>query len=120
MAKMKEEYETQLAKERDEFQSLLADAKGQIDKLTAENSQMLFEVSKLTSESNNLEERNSTLVTSCAHTVTRKNTVIAMKDSEIETMTRMLEEQDFIISEISQQLIRAKEYLTSKQQVSSS
>jgi chromosome segregation ATPase len=118
LAKMREEYETQLAKERNEFQSSLADVRGQSEKLAAENSQLLSKVSRLTSENGNLEERNSTLVMSCANMVSRKNTAIAVKDSEIETMTRVLKEQDFIISEISQQLVRAKEYLTSKQQVS--
>ena len=118
LAKMKEEYETNLAKERGEFQSSLADAKEQGEKLTAENSQLLSKMSKLTSENDILEKRNSTLVTSCAHTVSRKNVAIATKDSEIETMTRVLMEQDVIISEISQQLIKAKEHMTSKQQVS--
>jgi chromosome segregation ATPase len=117
LAKMKEEYEIKLTKERDEFQSSLADVRGQSEKLAAENSQLLSKVSRLTSEYDNLEERNSTLVMSCANTVSRKNTAIAVKDSEIETMTRVLKEQDFIISEISQQLVRAKECLTSKQQV---
>ena len=70
------------------------------------------------SENDNLEERNSTLVLSCANTVSRKNTAIAVKDSEIESMTKVLKEQDFIISEISQQLVKAKECLISKQQVS--
>ena len=118
LAKMKEEYETKLAEDRDEFQSSLADIREQSDKLTAENSQLLSKVSKLASENDNLEERNSTLVLSCASTVSRKNTVIAMKDSEIETITKVMKEQDFIISEISQQLVKAKECLTSKQQVS--
>ena len=103
---------------RDELQSSLADVREQSEKLTAENSQLLSKVSKLTSENDNLEERNSTLVMSCANTVSRKNTAIAVKDSEIETMTRVMKEQDFIISEISQQLIKVKECLTSKQQVS--
>ena len=119
LAKEKQEHETQLTKERDEFQSSLADARELDEKLTAENSQLLSEVSKLKSGNAILQYRNSTLVTSCAHTVTRKNMAIAKKDSEIEEMTRALQEQDCIISEISQQLIRAREYLTAKQQVSS-
>ena len=118
LAKIKDEHETQLAKERDEFQSSLANARELGEKIAAENSQLLSEVSNLRSENDNLEKRNSTLVTSCAHTVSRKNRAIATKDSEIEAMTTVVQEQDCIISEISQQLIGAKEYLTSKQQVS--
>ena len=80
------------------------------------------EFTKLRSEITSLQDTNSKLQSDIAETDTaiQKNCAsINRKDTEIEAKSRALEEKDATISAMSEQLTKTREYLTTKEQVSS-
>ena len=99
-------FETQLAKERE---------------LMVDNQDLQTELSKSRSETAALTATNSKL----RYDIAEKDTAIQMKDasakrkdSELEAKSRALEEKDATISAMSEQLTKTREYLATKQQVS--
>ena len=99
-------FETQLAKEREANKKLMVD-----------NQDLQTELSKTAA----LTGTNSKLRSDIAE----KDTAIQMKDasskrkdSELEAKSRALEEKDTTISAMSEQLTKTREYLATKQQVS--
>ena len=99
-------FETQLAKEREANRKLMVD-----------NQDLQTELSKTAAlTGTNLKLRSD---------ITEKDTAIQMKDasakrkdSELEAKSRALEEKDATISAMSEQLTKTREYLATKQQVS--
>ena len=127
LSKEKEYYEAQLAqerklletksaKEREQFEMLLTNEREVSKRLVVENHHLQSEISKLESKINSVQGTSSTL--NGADIALASSRTIERKDSEIEAKTRALQEKDVIISGMSEQLTRAREYLASKQQVS--
>ena len=103
-------FETQLAKEREANRKLMVDSQD-----------LQTELSKSRSETAALTGTNSKLQSDIAE----KDTAIQMKDasakrkdSELEAKSRALEEKDATILVMSEQLTKTREYLTTRQQVS--
>ena len=108
------QYELLLRREREEFEV-------QLVKEREANKRLMADLSKLQSDTTTLKDTNSKLQSD----ITGKDTTIHMnyasinrKDSEIEAKSRALEEKDATILAMSEQLTKAREYLTTKQQVS--
>ena len=94
--RQKEELEAQIARQREDY----ASERESCRKLVNEISQSKSKVSDLEAESS------------------RKDAMIEKNTTELESKSRALEEKDSIISGMRQQLTRTREYLTAKQQVS--
>ena len=88
-----------LQQEREQFETQLAKEKS--------------EVSKLRTDINSLQHINLALKAD----ISRKDAAIKRKESELEVKTRVLQEKDVTISGMSEQLTRTREYLATKQQV---
>ena len=97
-----------LQQEREQFGTQLAREREVSGRLKSENHHLQFNVSSL-------QHINSTLEADTS----RKDAVIKRNESELEVKTRAVLEKDAIISGMSEQLTRAREYLATKQQVSS-
>lgn len=121
LAKEKEYYETQLVKEKMQFEVQLTKEREAGQRLANENHDLQSEVSKSRTKIDSLQCTNSTLeadVTLKDVTISKKDAAIIRKDSELEAKARVLQEKDALISGMSEQLTRARECLTSTQQVS--
>ena len=112
----RQQYEAQLANEREQF----AKQREANRKLMDDVQDLQSELSKSRSEVTTLQDTNSKLQTD----ITRRDTTIQMKDataerkdSEIEAKIRALEEKDAMISAMSEQLTKTREFLATKQQV---
>ena len=110
-------FETQLAKEREANRKLMVDNQDLQTELSKSRSELL----ESRSETSTLTGTNSKLQSDIAE----KDTAIQMKDasakrkdSELEAKSRALEEKDATISAMSEQLTKTREYLATKQQVS--
>ena len=128
LAKEKEQYDIHVVKERQQYEIQLADEREQFTKEREANRKLMTdiqdlqsELSKSRSEITILQDTNSKLQTD----ITGKDTTIQMKDacakrkdSEIEAKSRALKERDATISAMSEQLTKTREYLATKQQVS--
>ena len=102
----REQYEAQLANEREVIRKLMADVRNLR--------------SELKSEVTTLQDTNSKLQTDIARrdtTIQMKDAIAERKDSEIEAKIRALEEKDAMISAMSEQLTKTREFLATKQQV---
>ena len=97
-----DQYEAQMTGEREHHKSLTND-----HVLQAEISQLRMSSSSLEHKISTLEAEQST-----------KDATIERKETELEAQSRALEEKDSIITEMSQELARTKECLTSKRLVS--
>ena len=105
-----EQFHTQLAKEREKYAS--------------ENHDLLSEVATLRIRNDSLQHTNSLLKLEADNmlkdgSISSKDAAIKRNESELEAKTKLLQEKYAIISEMSEQLTRAREYLATKQQVSS-
>ena len=96
-----------LRQEREQFETQLAKEREGSGRLRTENHNLQTNV-------NALQHANSTLEA----TISRKDAAIKRNESELEVKTRVLQEKDATISGMSEQLTRAREYLATKQQVS--
>ena len=117
MAKEKEQYDIQLAKERQQYETQLAANR----KLMVDNRSLQSELSKSKSEIFILQDTNSQLrsdITGRDTTIQMKDASAKRKESEIEAKSRALEEKDATISAMNEQLTKTREYLATKQQVS--
>ena len=97
MTTQKEEYEIQLAMEREICR-----------RLTVENRESKSTINSLKQKSLMLEAN-----------ISRKDATITRKESELSAKTKTLEEKDVVISGLIKQLTRTREQLSSKQLVSS-
>ena len=86
----------------------------EIGRLTHEKQQLEAEISRSVTETNALKHKVSTL----EGETSRKTATIERNESELKAKTRALEEKEGIISGMREQLTKAREHLTSKQQVS--
>ena len=92
----KEQLELQLAKEKELSRTLLS-----------ENSELMSRI-------NSLQHTNSKLEAG----ISRKDAAVARKSTELEASARNLQENGAVIAGMKEQLAKAREYLTTKQQVS--
>ena len=103
MAREKEDFEIQLTKERESCK-----------RLRNEKRQLEAEISESVVNTTSLKHKISTLEAETS----RNTATVERKESELKAKTRVLEEKEAIISGMREQLTRAREHLTSKQQVS--
>ena len=111
---MREEYVSQLAKERSTLETQITDLETQITSERESNRTLSNEISQLKRSTNSLQQKVSSLDAESS----RKDATIERNTTELESKSRALEEKDSIISGMRQQLTRTREYLTAKQQVS--
>ena len=83
--------------------------------LACEISGLQYEISELTANISSLQHVNSKLEVD----ISTKDATIVRKSAELEASIRNLKEKDTIIVGMNEQLTRVREYLTTKQQVSS-
>ena len=114
MLQEREQFDTQRDKEREQLEIQLEESETQQGR---EVSRKLL--SEVRSRIDSLQHTNSTLEGGAALKVGNKDAAITRNESELESKTRVLLEKDAIISEMSGQLIRTRECLVTKQQVSS-
>ena len=100
-------FETQLAKEREANRKLMVDIRD-----------LQFELSESRSEITILQDTNSRLQSDIIEKDTTNYASSKRKDSKLEAKSRALEEKDATISAMSEQLTKTREYLATKQQVS--
>ena len=129
LRKEREQSEVQLVKERQQYEAQLTKERQQYEVQFAKereaNRKLMADVRDLQSESRSeittLQDTNSRLQSY----ITEKDTAIQKnyasskrKDSELEAVSRALEEKDATIAVMNEQLTKTREYLTTKQQVS--
>ena len=117
----REQCEVQLVKERQQYEAQLANEREAIRKLMVDVRDLQSELSKLRSEVTTLQDTNSKLQTDIAGkdtTIQMNDATAKRKDSEIEAKIRALGEKDATISAMSEQLTKTREFLATKQQVS--
>ena len=100
--------------ERKEFEMQLAKERESCKKLAIENQELQSKVSNSWTNSNALSHKISTLEAD----VLTKDATIEKKDSELCSMTKVIEDKESVVLAMKQQLSRAREYLSTKQQVS--
>ena len=100
MQNQREEFETKQESERKKSEREIA-------ALTNEKLRLETEISRSVTETNTLK-----------HKVSRKTATVERNESELKAKTRALEEKEAIISGMREQLTKAREHLSSKQQVS--
>ena len=86
----------------------------EIGRLTHEKQQLEGEISRSVTETNALKHKVSTL----EGETSRKTATVERKESELTANTRAIEGKEAIISGMREQLTKAREHLSSKQQVS--
>ena len=126
--KEREQSEIQLAKEKEQNEILLVKERQLLikereanRKLVADAQDLQSNLLKSRSEITTLLDTNSKLqsdVTEKDTTIQMKDTSVKRKDSELKAKSRALEEKDATISAMSEWLAKTREYLTTKQQVS--
>ena len=117
----REQCELLFRKERQQFEAQLAKERETNRKLMVDNQDLQTELSKSRSETATLTGTNSKLRSDIAEketTIQMKNASIQRKDSEVEAKSRALREKDHTISAMNEQLTKTREYLATKQQVS--
>ena len=125
LVKERQQYEAQLTKERQQYEVQLTNEREQFAKenrkLMADVRDLQSELLESRSEITTLQDANSRLQSD----IIEKDTTIQInyasskrKDSELEAKSQALEEKDATISAMSEQLTKTREYLTTRQQVS--
>ena len=105
--KQREEIDTQKENERKRFET-------EISALMNEKHQLEAEISRSVTKTNSLKHDILTL----KGETSRKTATIERNETELKAKTRALEEKEAIISGMREQLTKAREHLSSKQQVS--
>ena len=128
LRKEREQSEVQLVKERQQYEVQLTNEREQFAKEREANRKLMTDVQDLQSELSEsrseittLQDTNSRLQSDIIEgdtTIQMKDASAKRKDSEIEAKSRALEEKDATILAMSEQLTKTREYLTTKQQVS--
>ena len=118
MRNQREEFETKQESDRNIFEREIAALMNEKHRLESEISQktnqLEGELTRSVTETNALKHKVSTL----EGETSRKNATLKRKESELQAKTRVLEEKEAIISGMREQLTKAREHLSSKQQVS--
>ena len=96
-----------ILQEREKFEKQLDNERTVSRRLTIENHTLQSTIDALQHTNSNLE-----------FTLSRKDATLQRNHLEIETKNKALEEKDAAISDMSEQQIKTKEYLATKQQVS--
>ena len=89
--------------------------------MIADNHDLQSILSKLTSENATLQHTISELHTAAADKddiIQMKDILVKRKDSDLEAKSKALEEKDVAMLAMSEQVTKARDYLTTKQQVS--
>ena len=107
MQTQREEFETKQESERRKFEREIA-------ALTNEKQKLEGEITQTVTETNTLKHKVSTL----EGETLRKAATVERNETELKAKTRVLEEKEAIISGMREQLTKAREHLSSKQQVS--
>ena len=97
----------QFSKEREESRKLMADV--QLELSNSRSEMTTLQVTNLKLQSDIIEKDK---------TIQMKDVLAKRKDSELEAKSRALEEKDATISAMNKQLTKTREFLTTKQQVS--
>ena len=120
------ELKTKVAVYKDQIENNDIIMQEQREEFKAEIEQSRVQVARLTDEKHQLEAESVVNTASLKHKIStleaetsRKAATVERKESEIKAKTRVLEEKEAIISGMREQLTRAREHLSSKQQVSS-
>ena len=100
MENQREEFETKQESDRKKFETEIARLEGEISQSVTGTNALKHKISTLEGETS------------------RKTATVERKESELKAKTRALEEKEAIISGMREQLTKAREHLTSKQQVS--
>ena len=100
MQTQREEFETKQESDRKKFETEIARLEGEITRSVTETNALKHKISTLEGETS------------------RKTATVERNESELKAKTRALEEKEAIISEMREQLTKARELLSSKQQVS--
>ena len=111
----REQFDIQLTNERSKHEAELESERNTNQRVINEKKDLISELMAAKMQIKHLQHKNSTLETDIAGTVARKNAVIKRKDAELETKTRVLQEKDTIITGISEQLTKTREFLAIKQ-----
>ena len=107
ITKQRDELEAQIKQQREEYGIQLSIERESYRYLSTEISQSMIKKNSLQQTLSNLEAESS-----------RKDAAIERKDYELQSKSKALEEKDSIILGMRRQLTGAREYLTTKQQVS--
>ena len=136
MQNQREEFETKQESDRKKFEREIAALTNEKHRLEAEiTHKFQTELDRLTHEKQQLENEKQQLEGDITRSVTetnalkhkvstlegetsRKTATVERKESELKAKTRVLEEKEAIISGMREQLTKAREHLSSKQQVS--
>ena len=113
--------ERRILEEREQFLLQLAQEKEINRRLIVENLDLQAGLSTARSENIDFQHAVTKLeadISARDGTIQMKDASIKRKDSEVKASSRALEEKDATISALSEQLTKAREHLTSKQQVS--
>ena len=115
-----EEFETKQVSDRKKFEreiAALTNEKHRLEsEITQKTNQFEAEISQSVTETNALKHKISKL----EGETSRKIATVERNESELKAKTRALEEKDAIISGMREQLTKAREHLSSKQQVRAS
>ena len=110
----RQQFEIRLAKQRQQLETELANKREQLVKEKDINRELISDNHNLQSSLSKSRSLNETLKAKSDI----KDSFILRKGSELEAKSRALEEKDATILAMSEQLTRAREYLTTEQQVS--
>ena len=117
----KEQSKQIIAREREQLDLQLAQKGDIIKSLIAGNHDLESILSKLRSENATLQHTILELHTAAVDKdgiIQMKDALVRRKDSELETKSRALDEKEVVISAMSEQITKARDYLATKQQVS--
>ena len=117
----REQFKQIISRERELLNVQLAQERERIKCLIADNHDLQSILSKLTSENATLQHTISELHTAAADKddiIQMKDVLVKRKDSDLEAKSKALEEKDVAMLAMSEQVTKARDYLTTKQQVS--
>ena len=107
-------YEDQIENNDEILQNQRGEFEREIAALTNEKHRLEYEISRSVTETNALKHKVSTL----EGETSRKTATVERNETELKAKTRALERKEAIISGMRKQLTKAREHLSSKQQVS--
>ena len=111
----REEFTTQLAKEKNQSAAERKQLKMQLAKEKELSRALQSEITELMSRINSLQYTNSKLESD----ISRKDVDRVRNEAELEAHVRVVQEKDAVISGMREQLTKAREYLATKRQVNS-
>ena len=115
MQEWREKFKSEIERTRAQKENITKTLEVEIARLKNEIHQLEVEISESIVNTASLKQKVSTLEAETS----RKNATVERNESELKANTRALEEKEAIILGMSEQLTRAREHLSSKQQVNS-